>query len=134
MSRDLLDSDILDGRSLRIGPSTENMVEPEQFVNPREEERRQANALARRLIVAFVLMVALSVGMIVLVGELNVRVPPMMFLLAFLAIAAGTITTVMTGRDKGAKNAGANDESCGCADGNPVCCSGPRPLRAFRDK
>ena len=125
MSQQLLDSDILDGRSLRIGPQGE----PEQFVDPREEERKQANALARRLIIAFVLMVGLSVGMLVLVAELNLRIPPMMFLLSFLAIAAGTITTLMTGRDKPAKS----KADCACDDGRPVCCSGPRPLRAFRD-
>lgn len=98
-----------------------------------DDEGREARALLRRLVVAFFLTIALMAGFVVLVAELNVHVPPIVFLLSFLAIAVGTLLTVMPGAGSRRRPSAA---SCGCAgdDARPVgCCSGPRPLRAFRD-
>ena len=96
---------------------------------------RQAVALGKRLLIAFVLMVALSVGFVVLVAELKVYVPPIVFLLSFVAIAVGTTLTVLSGAESGPKKRAGS--SCGCAgdEGRPIgCCQGPRPLRMFRER
>lgn len=104
-----------------------------------DDEKQQATALGKRLVVAFVMMLALSVAFIVLVAELNVHVPPIVFLLSFVAIAAGTILTVMQGADTGQRRSQGNSQtSCGCSsddEGRPIgCCQGPRPLKMFRDR
>jgi hypothetical protein len=99
-----------------------------------DDQNREAVALGKRLVIAFVLMVALSVGFVVLVAELNVYVPPIVFLLSFVAIAVGAVLTVLPGAEARARR---RDASCGCADqdGRPIgCCQGPRPLRMFRDR
>ncbi|MEZ6243664.1 MAG: hypothetical protein R3B57_11555 [Phycisphaerales bacterium] len=98
-----------------------------------DDEQREARALLRRLVIAFVLMFVLMGAFVVLVAELHVRVPPIVFLLSFIAIAAGSLLTVMLPGQAPTKR---RDAACcsECDDGRPVgCCSGPRPLRAFRD-
>ena len=123
-----------------------NLDEPRPMIGPdrlmdraraaaarEDEQNREAAALGRRLVIAFVLMVALSVGFVVLVAELNVHVPPIVFLLSFLAIAVGTVLTVLPGAEERARK---RESSCGCEgeDGRPIgCCQGPRPLRMFRN-
>ena len=124
----------LDGPRPMIGP--DDLMDRARAAASREDdEKKQAVALSKRLIVAFVMMVVLSVGFVVLVAELNVYVPPIVFLLSFIAIAVGTMLTVLSGASDQRKAKG--QASCGCADddGRPIgCCQGPRPLRMFRDR
>ncbi|MFI4897959.1 MAG: hypothetical protein ACIARR_09050 [Phycisphaerales bacterium JB059] len=116
-----------------IGP--DRLMDRARAAAAREDDRnREAVALGKRLVIAFVLMVGLSVGFVVLVAELNVYVPPIVFLLSFIAIAVGTVLTVLPGAEVRSRQRGS---SCGCADaeGRPIgCCQGPRPLRMFRDR
>lgn len=117
-----------------IGPD-DLMDRARSAASREDEEHQQAVALGKRLIIAFVLMVALSVGFVVLVAELKVYVPPIVFLLSFVAIAVGTTLTVLSGADGRPKKAAGS--SCGCAgdEGRPIgCCQGPRPLRMFRER
>ncbi len=123
-----------DGARPLIGP--DGLMDRARAVAKREDdEQREARALVRRLVVAFFLTIVLMAAFVVLVAELNVHVPPIVFLLSFVAIAVGTLLTLLPGAARSKAEAGA---SCGCAaddEGRPVgCCSGPRPLRMFRDE
>ncbi len=124
----------LDGPRPMIGP--DDLMDRARAAASREnDEKKQAVALGKRLIVAFVMMVVLSVGFVVLVAELDVYVPPIVFLLSFVAIAVGTTLTVLSGGESRPKSK--PDASCGCADdeARPIgCCQGPRPMRMFRDR
>ncbi len=115
-----------------IGP--DGLMDDARAIARREDdEHREARALVRRLVVAFVLTIGLMASFVVLVAELDVHVPPIVFLLSFAAIAVGTLLTLLPTAKPGRKP----EAPCGCADdedGRPIgCCSGPRPLRMFRD-
>ncbi len=122
-----------EGRPM-IGP--DDLMDRARAAASREDdEKKQAAALGKRLIVAFVMMVALSVGFVVLVAELSVYVPPIVFLLSFVAIAVGTTLTVLSSAES--PRTRKPEGSCGCADdeGRPIgCCQGPRPMRMFRER
>ncbi len=127
-----------DSGAMNRSTSADDLMDRARAAAQREDdENREGVALGKRLIIAFVMMVALSIAFIVLVAELNVYVPPIVFLLSFIAIAVGTTLTVMpTGESK--QSAGKSQSSCGCApddEGRPIgCCQGPRPMRMFRDR
>jgi len=121
---------------LRIGPGSDPAADPADLMaHARAEARRQdderyGRAIAKRLFIAFLACLLIALACFVLVPAwVGVHIPPYVPLLSFLAIAAGAIMTIPE-RPK------AND-ACACDpddDARPVgCCSGPRPLRAFRD-
>ncbi|GJM18739.1 MAG: hypothetical protein DHS20C14_09520 [Phycisphaeraceae bacterium] len=120
--------------TLRIGPG----AEPDGSSDPhgllasaraeaqrRADDEQQGARIARRLFGAFIACLLIALICFVIVPELaGVYVPAWVPLLSFVAIAAGTILT-MPEREP------AEEEACGCDDGNPVgCCPGPRPLRS----
>ncbi|MEZ6318960.1 MAG: hypothetical protein R3B49_09445 [Phycisphaerales bacterium] len=117
---------------LRIGPGSDPSDPAALMARARAEARRQdeeryGRAIAKRLFIAFLACLLIALACFVLVPAwVGVHVPPYVPLLSFLAIAAGAIMTMPDRPDA---------DACACEDeGRPVgCCSGPRPLRAFRD-
>ncbi len=111
------------------------MEDARQRVREAEDDEREGTLTARRLMVAFALSVVLAVFSFVLFPKWGIYLPPMIPALGFLVILVGTIL----GSREDAQLAGGGEvvekDGCGCDDeGRPICCSGPRPLRAFRKK
>jgi len=123
---------IEDDRPLRIGPGG---IEPTDFVREETDEDREAGArLARRLLVAFILVGAIWV---VFVTILSSWIPPMVPILVSLVIMVGAI---MAGAEDVNRPVAQDDDGPqGCDDGCAVgMCGGPRPLgemsRRARDR
>ena len=116
-----------DTTTLRIGPGCDDPLEAARQEARRETDPAHAKAVARRLVVAFVLCVVIALACFVLVPQwLGVRVPAWVPLLSFLAILGGTVATT----PPGPKRAPAEEDA-----GRPVgCCSGPRCLSVPRDE
>lgn len=118
--------------SLRIGPAG---VESTDFVREETDEDREAGArLARRLLVAFLLVAGIW---FVFVTVLSSWIPPMVPVLVSLVIMVGAI--LAGAEDVGRPVAQDDDEPAGCDDGCAVgMCGGPRPLgemsRRARDR
>ena len=121
---------------MRIGPDADpfDPASSELMSRAREEAQRRADdeqvgrAMARRIFGAFVACVVIALACFVAVPAwMGVFVPAWVPLLSFLAIATGAILT-MPSAPKPDKDACCEDE------GRPIgCCSGPRPLRSFRE-
>ncbi len=119
----------------RIGPETPSdpsdlLEQARAEARRREEEDKLGARVARRLFLAFVACLIIGVLCFVVVPNYaGITIPPLVPLLSFGAIAAGTLVTMP--RDESVPN----DEPGACDDGNPIgCCPGPRPLRAFREE
>lgn len=84
-------------------------------------------ALLRRLVVAFVLVAVVAAVSYVVLPSRGIHLPPMLPLLGFLVILVGTLLG-SAGDQRPPARPRVED------DGRPICCSGPRPLRAFRDQ
>ncbi len=101
----------------------------------RAEERRQAQEeegarLARRIMIAGLLIIAMAVAALVTLPALGLDLSLMVPVVAFAAIAAGAW---ITGRAEGTvpdPDAGARH---GCDDGKCLSCAGPQPLRFKKD-
>lgn len=98
----------------------------EHEVNRYEEQGRR---LARRLIVAFVLVVLLAVVFFIIVPKMGVHLPMFVPVLCFATIVLGALLA-HAGDAPESRQARKRDDDCGCAVG---CCPGPRPLKMFRE-
>lgn len=90
-------------------------------------------SIARRLVIAFVASCLLALICWVVLPRFDVWLPPWIPLVSFVVIMAAAIISARP--DTTPDDAGGSDPrgtSC-CDDGRPVCCSGPRPLRIFRE-
>lgn len=106
----------------------ELMDDARQRVRAMEDDSGDRGRTARRLFVAFVLSAFVAVLSFVVLPKWGVYLPPMVPVLGFIVILLGT---VLGSREDGA----ARKPACGVDDeGRPICCSGPRPLRTFRER
>ena len=62
-------------------------------IRAQDEQNREGVKLARRLIVAFVLIMILGVVFYAVLPQYNLRLPPIVPALSFIAIVAGAILT-----------------------------------------
>jgi hypothetical protein len=126
------------GGTILIGPGidepglvVDDLPEPGELP-PQVEGRR----LIVRLLVAFCLCVALAAICFVVLPANGVDIPAWIPLAAMGIIAIAALTTAqaegqLPTTPKRGEQPGAG---CGCGDGRAVgCCSGPRPLRMFRE-
>jgi len=125
-----------------IGPDSHGdslMEEARDRVRREDEQNKEGVKLARRLIIAFVLILILGVVFYVVLPEYGLKLDPIVPVLSFLAILAGAILTAVEENkdsddpdDPDNPDNSDDEDSCGndgCAVG---MCSGPRPLRMFR--
>ncbi|RMH12962.1 MAG: hypothetical protein D6695_05360 [Planctomycetota bacterium] len=122
-----------DGRML-IGPGFDPAAsplddQPAELIESarhrlRESERkpREDIQIMRRLIVAFLLVAVIAVLSFVILPQYGLHLPPMVPLLAFVVIVVGSLMSADHPPPRNRRD---------CEDeGRPICCSGPRPLRA----
>ncbi len=125
-----------------IGPESHGdslMDEARERVRQEDEQNKEGVKLARRLVIAFILIVLLGVVFYVVLPQYGLKLDPIVPVLSFLAILIGAVmTAVEENKDSDNSDDDSNDESGGCCGGsdNDGCavgmCSGPRPLRMFR--
>lgn len=110
------------------GLSIDDLPEPGELP-PQVEGRR----LLLRLVIAFFLCVVLAVVCFVVLPAHGIDIPGWIPLVAMGVIAVAALMTASAeGQLSNPKNSSGGD--CGCGDGRAVgCCSGPRPLRMFRE-
>ncbi|MFK7758669.1 MAG: hypothetical protein AB8C13_01840 [Phycisphaerales bacterium] len=112
--------------------------EARQRIRLQDEHNREGVKLARRLIIAFILILILGVVFYIVLPQFGLKLDPIVPALSFLAILVGAILTARDELDNDPFNDDPLDDddpdnSCnndGCAVG---MCPGPRPLRMFRD-
>jgi hypothetical protein len=121
MTRPLDDApdDLLEQARLRLRAENE--------ANRYEEQGRR---LARRLIIAFVLVVLLAIVFFIVVPRMGVHLPVIVPVLCFATIVVGSLVA-HAGDAPESRRRAKPDQDCGCAVG---CCPGPRPLKMFRDE
>ncbi|MEN0019791.1 MAG: hypothetical protein AAF747_02790 [Planctomycetota bacterium] len=104
----------------------------DQLAAEREAARKREGAmLIARLVVAFVLVIAIGVLSFVILPQYGLKLHPAVPLVAFAAIFAGA---VLTGRAEGQLGTPSKPKSCD-TDGRAVgCCPGPQLPRFLRDK
>ncbi len=130
-----------------IGPESHGdslMDEARDRIRAEDENNKEGVKLARRLVVAFILIVLLGVVFYAVLPQYGLKLDPMIPVLSFLTILIGAVLTAA----EEAKDSDDPDdpddpddndnESGGCCNGdqNDGCavgmCPGPRPLRMFR--
>lgn len=119
--------------------------EARERIRLQDEQNREGVRLARRLIIAFVLVMILGVIFYVVLPQYGLKLNPLVPVLSFIAIFAGAILTAVEEskgeddhwddpddpRGPNGPNGRGGSGDCnndGCAVG---MCSGPRPLRMF---
>lgn len=122
-----------------IGPSTPDdpgslLDDARQRVREEDDRNKESHRLARRLLIAFVLIVLLGVGFYIVLPHYGLRLPPFVPILCFFSIALGAFLSAGdTPYDHSIED---DDEDPGCG-GDGGCavgmCPGPRPLRMFKD-
>ncbi len=117
--------------------------EARERIRKQDEQNREGVKLARRLIIAFILVTILGVIFYVVLPQYGLKLNPLVPVLSFLAIFAGALlTTIEENKDEDdhwddpddprGPNGPRGSDGCnndGCAVG---MCPGPRPLRMFR--
>lgn len=98
-------------------------------------QERDRAGIGRRLVVSFVLSCMIAAGCWIVLPRFGVWVPIWMPLACFGLIAAAA---VFAGHEDQAQTAdgeamGGSGGCCKADEGRPICCSGPRPLRMFKD-
>lgn len=101
-------------------------LKAEHDANRHEE---QGKRLARRIIIAFILIVITAVAFFV-APVMGVDVPPIVPVMCFATIVLGSVMA-HAGDAPEESRPNTRDDDCGCAVG---CCPGPRPMKMFRDK
>jgi hypothetical protein len=91
----------------------------------------QSKRLARRLVVAFVLVMLTAVAFFVVVPLMGVDLPLIVPVMCFLTILVGSVLAHAGDAPEHHRPKTKQSEDCGCAVG---CCPGPRPLKMFRDE
>ena len=95
-----------------------------------EEPTTDLGRLARRLVIAGVLIVALAVLNIFVLRRWGMDLPPEILFVSFGVIATASLMSLGDlPQSKKPKQLALPHNDAGCAVG---CCPGPRPLRAFR--
>lgn len=82
-----------------IGPDTPSdpeslLDDARQRIRDEDNKNKESHKLARRLLVAFVLIVLLGVMFYLILPHYKLRLPPFVPILCFIAIAAGAILTL----------------------------------------
>ena len=114
--------------------------EARERIRKQDEQNREGVRLARRLVIAFILIALLGIVFYIVLPEYGLRLDPIVPVLSFLAIFLGAVLTASEENkdeddfwddpdDPRGPNGGGGCENDGCAVG---MCPGPRPLRAFR--
>lgn len=118
-----------------IGPDTHRdpgslMDDARERIREEDDRNKESSKLARRLLIAFILIVLLGVGFYIVLPHYGLRLPPFVPIVCFIAIAIGALLN--TGETPYDYSADPDDEDCdgGCVVG---MCPGPRPLRMFKD-
>ena len=118
-----------------IGPDTQSdpsslMDDARERIRDEDDRNKESSKLARRLLIAFILIVLLGVGFYIVLPHYGLRLPPFVPIVCFIAIAIGALLN--TGDPPYDYDADPDDDGCdgGCAVG---MCPGPRPLRMFKD-
>ena len=127
-----------------IGPNSPNdpeslLDEARQRVRDEDELNKESTKLARRLLVAFVIILLMGVVFYIVLPYYGLRLPPFVPFLCFGAIATGAILSLNEGDGPG--TGGGDDDDTpgsgggGCNDGGCAVgmCPGPRQLRMFKD-
>ncbi len=98
-----------------------------------EDARR--SGIGPRLVVAFVLSCLIAAGCWVVLPRFGVWVPVWVPLACFGLIAAAAVFAGHEDRDPESDQVGTGTGGgcCKADDGRPICCSGPRPLKMFKD-
>lgn len=113
------------------------MDEARERVRAEDEQNKEGVKLARRLVVAFILILILGVVFYVVLPEYGLKLDPMVPVLSFVAILVGAVMTAAEeNKDPDDSDDDDSDDSCnsgGCGgDGCAVgMCPGARPLRMF---
>lgn len=142
-----------------IGPDSSNtppddpdhlLDEARERIRLQDEQNKEGVKLARRLLVAFILIAILGVVFYIVLPQYGLKLSPLVPVLSFLAILAGAILSAHeelkdeedlwddpddprgpnggpNGGPKSGRDSDRNND--GCAVG---MCPGPRPLRMFR--
>jgi hypothetical protein len=119
-----------------IGPDSHGdpdslMNDARERVRDEDERNKESTKLARRLLIAFILIVLLGVGFYIVLPHYGLRLPPFVPVVCFIAIAIGALlNTGETPYEPGFDPDEDPDCDGGCAVG---MCPGPRPLRMFKD-
>ena len=115
------------------------MDEARERIRVEDEQNKEGVKLARRLVIAFILILILGVVFYVVLPQFGLKLNPLVPVLSFLAILAGAIlTAVEESKDPDdPDDPESPDDSRGSGGcGNDGCavgmCPGPRPLRMFR--
>jgi undecaprenyl pyrophosphate phosphatase UppP len=112
------------------------MDEARERIREEDEQNKEGVRLARRLLIAFILIVILGVVFYVVLPEYGLKLDPMVPVLSFLAILIGAVMTAVEENRDSDDSDDDEDYSCGSSgcggDGCAVgMCPGPRPLRIF---
>jgi len=120
-----------------IGPDTHSdpgalIDDARQRVRDEDDRNKESSKLARRLLVALILIVLLGVGFYIVLPFYGLRLPPYVPMLCFGAIAVGALLNTGETPHNDLHDDDDQDANCdgGCAVG---MCPGPRPLRMFKD-
>lgn len=120
-----------------IGPDTHSdpgalIDDARQRVRDEDDRNKESSKLARRLLVALILIVLLGVGFYIVLPFYGLRLPPYVPMLCFGAIAVGALLNTGETPYNDLHDDDDQDANCdgGCAVG---MCPGPRPLRMFKD-
>lgn len=110
-----------------IDHHTENLAE--------DSEGPQRAGIGRRLVVSFVLSCMIAAGCWIVLPRFGVWVPTWVPLACFGLIAAAAVFAGHEDRAPDSEQVGSGAGGCCCQpdDGRPICCSGPRPLKMFKD-
>ena len=128
-----------------IGPESHGdslMDEARERIRIEDEQNKEGTKLAKRLIVAFILILFLGVIFYIVLPLYGLKLDPIVPVMSFLAILIGAIMTAVeenkdsNGSDDSDDSDDEDNRSGGCCnDNNDGCavgmCPGPRPLRMF---
>lgn len=95
--------------------------------------RERGMGIGRRLVVGFVLCCLIAAGCWVVLPRFGVWVPVWVPLACFAIIAGAAVFARNEGDVSHDEEDGPGGGCCGGDDGRPICCSGPRPMKMFKD-
>lgn len=102
-------------------------LKSEHDANRYEEQSRR---LARRIVIAFVLIMVTAIIFFIAVPLMGVDLPVIVPVMCFITIAVGSVMAHIGDAPEHRVPVPKKNEECGCAVG---CCPGPRPLKMFGD-
>jgi hypothetical protein len=90
----------------------------------------QSKRLARRIVIAFAMIVLTAVVFFIVVPVMGVDLPLIVPAMCFITIVVGSVMAHAGDAPEQTARKPRRDDDCGCAVG---ACPGPRPLKMFRD-